>query len=231
MPRLRGGIGKERKQGVIIDIWAIMLTVYAFLGGCYILTEVEANPMFVTKMSFLMLIGMVGIVLGLFMSPLTGTTKVQPFESGIYGEKGLKEETILVIFMFIAVATQFIIFFIYQKIVVGATIKENIEKFLFYTSASVFEEYIFTFFGYRFLRGLLRIGLALKQLGTPIAILFISLVFTVFHSTVYGGIIVYLMIIFFLRIVYCIAFEISNERLSVCMILHFVQNMGRLFMP
>lgn len=213
---------RMEKNECIIDIWVFFFITYAFLGSLYILTNVEVNPTFVQKMSYLILIGLSGMFLGLFMSPAVGGIKFVLYEKGLLGERGIgKEEFVLFGILFIGLVIQIFILF-YLRISLFATIySEKIQKIIFYTSASVYEEFLFTFWFYRLVSFMEK---SISPLRFPIgSILTTGLIFALFHSYVYGGMIQALLIVFILRILFQTGYELTN-RLSIPIILHFIQN-------
>lgn len=213
---------RTEKNECIIDIWVFFFITYAFLGSLYILTSVEVNPTFVQKMSYLILIGLSGMFLGLFMSPAVGGVKFVLVEKGLLGERGIgKEEFVLFGILFIGLFIQFFVLF-YLRISLFASIySEKIQKIIFYTSASVYEEFLFTFWFYRLVSFMEK---SISPFKFPIgSILTTGLIFALFHSYVYGGMIQALLIVFILRILFQTGYELTN-RLSIPIILHFIQN-------
>jgi membrane protease YdiL (CAAX protease family) len=222
--RIRLFYQKEEKNEAIIDIWVLMLISYAFVGSLWILTTVGINPMFVEKMSYLVLIGLSGLTLGIFFSPMIGRTRFLIWESGFYGEKGIgREEIIFITALLSSVIIQIIVFFKYGTVIIASTYSEMFQKIIFYTSASVYEELLFTYWLYRLLSSFER---PVTPLKIPIAsIIAVSVIFAMFHSVVYAGQANVFWILFLLRAIYCIAFELTR-RLSVPMFLHFIQNLS-----
>lgn len=224
-------LGREMAQGVCqIDLWVYLFLIYALIGSFFTLTAVETNTMLTIKMAFLAMFGIGGLAAGHFISPLAGPVKHLVTEEGFYGKKGLKEEMKILSYALVLGLGQLVILWVakdFLKLPIAAAFADKTQSILFYTSAAVFEEFLFTFLIYRFLMGVCTRLLGMDRMSSFFACaLIVAWGFMLFHWRVYGQVLVYLVILFILRFAYLLGYEQTGGRLSFPIILHVLQNFG-----